>query len=113
MFQCIEQRPEHLQGIPVDNQLNLRDRVANLEAIIQLLALGGEDLTANVSADVSLHMPLIIQSVEDSELELHRLACLEASRGLLKTYRIMRSDENAPSIWSKESIIRLSFALQC
>jgi hypothetical protein len=44
---------------------------------------------------VSLHMPLMIQSVEDPELEAHRLACLEASRGLLKTYHIMRSDKDS------------------
>jgi hypothetical protein len=44
---------------------------------------------------VSLHMPLMIQSVEDPALESHRLACLEASRDLLKTYRIMRSDKTS------------------
>lgn len=45
--------------------------------------------------NVSLHMPLMIQSVKNPELEPHRLACLQASRGLLKTYRIMRSDKHA------------------
>ncbi|KAG0647014.1 Dehydrocurvularin biosynthesis regulator [Hyphodiscus hymeniophilus] len=44
---------------------------------------------------VSLHMPLMIQSVENAELEPHRLACLESARGLLKAYRIMRLDPNA------------------
>ena len=44
---------------------------------------------------VSLHMPLMIQSVEDPELEPHRLACLESSRHILTIYRTMRSDENS------------------
>lgn len=44
---------------------------------------------------VSLHMPLMIQSVESHELEGHRLACLESSRDLLKTYRILRTDTNS------------------
>jgi hypothetical protein len=44
---------------------------------------------------VSVQMPLMIQSVEDSQLENHRVACLEASRGLLKVYHIMRSDSNS------------------
>jgi len=41
---------------------------------------------------VLLHMPLMIHSVEDIQLEKHRIACLEASRKLLKIYHIMRSD---------------------
>lgn len=41
---------------------------------------------------VLLHMPLMIHSIEDAQLETHRMACLNASRNLLKTYRIMRSD---------------------
>lgn len=40
-FQCIEQRPEQLQSTPVDNRLNLKDRVAKLEALIQSLAPAG------------------------------------------------------------------------
>lgn len=41
---------------------------------------------------VLLHMPLMIHSVEDVQLGKHRTACLDASRNLLKTYHIMRSD---------------------
>jgi hypothetical protein len=41
---------------------------------------------------VLLHMPLMIHSVEDAQLERHRIACLHASRNLLKVYHIMRSD---------------------
>jgi hypothetical protein len=41
---------------------------------------------------VLLHMPLMIHSVEDVQLEKHRNACLDASRNLLKVYHIMRSD---------------------
>ncbi len=41
---------------------------------------------------VLLHMPLMIHSVEDAQLEKHRLTCLDASRKLLKIYHIMRSD---------------------
>lgn len=44
---------------------------------------------------VSLHMPLMIQSLEVPELRNHRLACLEACRDLLKTYNIMRSDSHS------------------
>ena len=43
----------------------------------------------------SLHMPLMIQSVEDHALEPHRLSCLESSRDLLKIYRIMRSNKSS------------------
>lgn len=39
---------------------------------------------------VFLHMPLMIQSVEDPKLEGNRLACLEACRDLLKVHHIMR-----------------------
>lgn len=39
-----------------------------------------------------LHMPLMILSVKDVQLEKHRTACLDAARRLLKTYHIMRSD---------------------
>lgn len=41
---------------------------------------------------VLLHMPLMIHSVKDSQLEKHRTACLEASRNLLRVYHLMRSD---------------------
>jgi hypothetical protein len=41
---------------------------------------------------VLLHMPLMIHSVEDAQLEKHRVACLDASRNLLKIYHTMRSD---------------------
>jgi len=41
---------------------------------------------------VFIHMPLMIQSIEDPELEDHRIACLTGSRDALKTYHIMRSD---------------------
>jgi hypothetical protein len=41
---------------------------------------------------VSLHMPLMIQSVEDQTLEEQRLDCLSASRDLLKIHHIMRLD---------------------
>jgi hypothetical protein len=41
---------------------------------------------------VLLHMPLMIHSVEDVQLKKHRTACLDASRNLLRTYHIMRSD---------------------
>ncbi|KAH8886190.1 hypothetical protein GQ53DRAFT_727990 [Thozetella sp. PMI_491] len=41
---------------------------------------------------VLLHMPLMIHSVEDVQLEKHRTACLNASRNFLKVYHIMRSD---------------------
>jgi hypothetical protein len=41
---------------------------------------------------VLLHMPLMIHSVEDARLEKHRIACLDASRNLLKIYLSMRSD---------------------
>jgi len=41
---------------------------------------------------VMLHMPLMIHSVEDSQLERYRIACLDASRNLLKIYHTMRSD---------------------
>ena len=44
-FQCIEQRPEQLQVTPVDNRLNLKDRVAKLEAIIQSLAPGDASIS--------------------------------------------------------------------
>ena len=36
---------------------------------------------------VLLHMPLMIHSVEDAQLEKHRTACLDASRNLLKIWR--------------------------
>jgi hypothetical protein len=41
---------------------------------------------------VFLHMPLMIHSIEDTGLEKHRDACLDASRNLLKIYHTMRSD---------------------
>ncbi|KAE8448021.1 hypothetical protein EG329_009944 [Mollisiaceae sp. DMI_Dod_QoI] len=41
---------------------------------------------------VLLHMPLMIHSVEDAQLEKYRTACLDACRNLLKIYHIMRSD---------------------
>ncbi|TVY53646.1 Transcription factor sdnS [Lachnellula cervina] len=41
---------------------------------------------------VFIHMPLMIQSIEDPALENHRTACLAGSREALKTYHIMRSD---------------------
>lgn len=37
---------EQLQNFPVDTRLNLKDRVAKLEAIIQSLAPGGSDVVA-------------------------------------------------------------------
>jgi hypothetical protein len=51
---------------------------------------------------VLLHMPLMIHSVEDAQLEKHRNACLDASRNLLNIYHIMRSD-----ILSAFSMIKL------
>jgi hypothetical protein len=42
---------------------------------------------------VLLHMPLMIHSVEDAQLEKHRTACLDASRNLLMIYHTMRSDD--------------------
>jgi hypothetical protein len=39
-----------------------------------------------------LHMPLLIQSIEDPRLGAHREMCLEACRDTLRTYHIMRSD---------------------
>ena len=41
---------------------------------------------------VLLHMPLMIHSVKDAQLEKNRVACLDASRNLLKIYHTMRSD---------------------
>lgn len=41
---------------------------------------------------VSVQMPLMIQSAQNPHLETHRIACLAASRDLLKTYRLMRTD---------------------
>jgi hypothetical protein len=46
-------------------------------------------------ARVFLHMPLMIQSVDDPHLAPHREACLEAARDALKTYQIMRSQSRA------------------
>lgn len=45
---------------------------------------------------VLLHMPLMIHSVEDVQLEKHRTACLNAARNLLNIYHTMRSDPLAP-----------------
>jgi len=44
---------------------------------------------------VLLHMPLMIYSVEDAQLEKHRTSCLDASRNLLKVYHTMRSDSHS------------------
>ncbi|KAE9378744.1 hypothetical protein N431DRAFT_396571 [Stipitochalara longipes BDJ] len=44
---------------------------------------------------VLLHMPLMIYSVEDAQLEKHRTSCLAASRNLLEVYHTMRSDSHS------------------
>ncbi|KAH8803446.1 hypothetical protein F5884DRAFT_507818 [Xylogone sp. PMI_703] len=44
---------------------------------------------------VSVQMPLMIQSLRDRQLDSHRVACLEASRDLLKLYRLMRCDSGS------------------
>jgi hypothetical protein len=41
-----------------------------------------------------IHMPLMIQSVEDPRLEGHRTPCLDACRGALKIYHIMQSESS-------------------
>ncbi|KAF4628406.1 hypothetical protein G7Y89_g9748 [Cudoniella acicularis] len=41
---------------------------------------------------VFIHMPLMVKSIENPELEDHRTACLTGSRETLKIYHIMRSD---------------------
>ena len=41
---------------------------------------------------VMLHMPLMIHSIENTELEKYQTSCLDASRNLLKIYHLMRSD---------------------
>jgi hypothetical protein len=42
-----------------------------------------------------LHMPLLIQSIEDARLGSHREMCLEACRDTLRTYHIMRSNSGS------------------
>jgi len=44
---------------------------------------------------VLLHMPLMIHSVEDTQLERHRISCIDASRKLLGIYHTMRSDSHS------------------
>lgn len=52
---------------------------------------------------VFLHMPLMIQSLEDSHLGAHKQACLLACRESLVTYQIMRSESG--SVFSMIKVI--------
>jgi hypothetical protein len=42
-----------------------------------------------------LHMPLLIQSLEEPHLSPHREICLEACRDTLRTYHVMRSNSGS------------------
>jgi hypothetical protein len=92
-------RTEEIQKELDSATKGLEDTVWNAPAALASGRITREEYVEQIAAQcwlhqlqVLLHMPLMIHSVKDAQLEKNRVACLDASRNLLMIYHTMRSD---------------------